>query len=78
MGAKNSTEKSLKNLDKLFNDNDSLKSLNLREDDCEECNLKKGKKEKKGKKDKKDEEKKELLTKPVTKGGCKQCALMNK
>ncbi len=74
MGAKNSTERSLKNLDKLFNDGDSLKSLNLREDDCEECNLKKDKKEKKEKKDKKDKKDKNDEEK---KGGCKQCALIN-
>lgn len=75
MGAKNSTEKSLKTLDKILPDDDFMKSLNLKEDDCKECNLKKNKKDKK---DIKKNETKGLLEKKATKGGCKQCALVNK
>jgi hypothetical protein len=84
MGAKNSTERVIKNLDKILGEDDEpLKNLNLREEDCKECDLKKNKKDKKDKKDKKydkddKDDNRSLLSKPIVKGGCKQCAMMNK
>ena len=69
MGAKNSTERTLKNLEKMFGeDEDFLKKIKERKE--------------KNDKDKNDKDNQvdngSLLSKPIVKGGCNQCALKKK
>ncbi len=71
MGAKNSTERTLKNLEKILGEDEDLIKKNKKD--------KKDKKDKKEKKDDKDDknDNQSLLSKPIVKGGCKQCAMRN-
>jgi len=72
MGAKNSTERTLKNLEKILGEDEDLIKKNKKE-------KKDDKKDKKNKDDKDNkDDNKSLLGKQSVKGGCKQCALMNK
>ena len=71
MGAKNSTERAFKNLDKILGEDDDFFKKNKKD--------KKDKKDKDDKNDKNDkDDNRSLFSKPIVKGGCKQCALKNK